>query len=169
MPEVTLRHEIDCDEDTFWEKCFLNEDYMKVLFLDELKLLSFKVLEQKDDGKVLTRKVRIESAVVGVPGPVKKVIGEKLAYVEDGRFDRATKRFTFKILTDSMGDKSRVGGELWVEKLGEKKIARIAKISVEVKIFMVGSFIEDRIVSDLKTSYAQAAQFTSKYVKDKAY
>ena len=27
MPEVTLRHEMDCTEDTYWNKCIFDEEY----------------------------------------------------------------------------------------------------------------------------------------------
>jgi hypothetical protein len=169
MPDVNLKHEIECDEDTFWDKCFFNEEYLTRLFMDELKMKDFKVLEQHDDGKVLTRKVRVDPPVVGVPAPVKKAIGDTFTYVEDGTFDRAAKRFTFKVLPSAFGDKAKISGEVWCEKLGDKKIARHARMSVSVKVFMVGSFVEDKIVTDLKQSYAQAAAFTTKYVKEKGY
>jgi hypothetical protein len=167
MPDVNLRHEIDCDEDTFWDKCFFNEDYLTHLFMDELKMKGFKILEQHDDGKVLTRKVQVDPPVVGVPAPVKKAIGDTFTYVEDGTFDRAAKRFKFKVLPSAFGDKAKIFGEVWCEKLGDKKIARHAKMSVSVKVFMIGGFVEDKIVTDLKQSYALAAAFTSKWVKEK--
>jgi hypothetical protein len=169
MPDVNLRHEIDCDEDTFWDKCFFNEEYLKRMFLEELKMLSFKILEQKDDGKVLTRRVSVDPPVVGIPGPVKKAIGDSLSYIEDGTFDRDKKRFTFRIIPSAFGEKAKINGEVWCEKLGDKKIARCAKMSVSVKVFMVGSFVEDKIVTDIKQSYAQAAKFTNEYVKEKGY
>ena len=64
---------------------------------------------------------------------------------------------------------SREAIVLRCEPLGEKKVTRVTEIDLEVKIFMVGGMVEDRIVSDMKDSYAKAAAFTNRYVKEKGY
>ena len=103
-----------------------------------------------------------------MPAPVKKVLGgDTLAYTEEGTFDKKTKRYTFKVIPSMLPDKTKVSGELWVEKLGDKKIARFTKISVEVKVFAIGGKIEDSILSDLKTSYDKGTAFTNEYIKEK--
>jgi hypothetical protein len=169
MPDVNLRHEIDCDEDTFWNKVFFDDEYLKRMFMDELKMISFKVLEQKDDGKVITRRVQVDPPVTGLPGPVKKAIGDSFTYIEEGTFDKAAKRFTFKVIPAAFGEKAKIGGELWTEKIGDKKIARCARMTISVKVFMVGSIVEDKIATDIKQSYAKAAEFTNRFVKEKGY
>lgn len=159
-------HEFDCDEDTFWEKCMMSESFNTALYVDSLKFPGWKVLEQKDDGQKITRKVRIEPPpITGVPGPVKKALGDKLSYVEDGVYDRATRKYTFQVTPSTMPDKTTISGELWTEKKGDNKIARHAKVDVEVKVFMIGKLIEDKVVGDLKGSYESAAAFTREFVK----
>jgi hypothetical protein len=170
MQEIELRHEMDCDPDTYWEKCILSDDYNRRLFLEGLKFPSYKLLEQKDDGNTVLRRAQVEPALVGLPGPLKKAIGDSMSYVEEATFDRTTKRYRFT--TTPMGSlkgKASTSGEMFCEKLGDKKCLRISKLRVEVKVFMVGGLLEDRIVSDLKSSYAKAAEFTSAYVKEKGF
>jgi hypothetical protein len=169
MPEANIRHELACDEDTFWEKCFFDKEYCTRLFLTELKMKSFEILSQEDDGKTLHRKVKVDPPVEGVPAPVKKAIGDSFTYVEDGTFDRATKRFKMRVLPSAFGEKSTITGEIWCEKLGDKKVARCAKMSVSVKVFMIGGMIEDKIVTDLKASYEKAADFTNRFLREKGY
>jgi uncharacterized protein DUF2505 len=169
MAEVHLRHEIDCDEDTFWDKCVFSEEFNRRLYLDTLKFPGFKQLDQTDEPTRRTRKVHIDPPLTGMPGPVKKLLGDRFAYVEDGVWDRATKKYTFKITPNILSEKSRSTGELYCEKIGDKKILRIATIKVEVKVFAVGSLIEDKIVNDLKASYEAAAKFTNEFVKEKGY
>jgi Protein of unknown function (DUF2505) len=48
-------------------------------------------------------------------------------------------------------------------------VTRITEIHVDVKIFMIGGLVEDRIVADIKDSYAKAAEFTNAWVKEKGY
>jgi hypothetical protein len=113
--------------------------------------------------------VRVSPKIPPLPGPVKKVIGDGLAYTETGTFDRKKKRYVFSATPNALGDKATTNGEMWAETLGEKKIARVARVSVDVKVFMVGGLIEDQILGSLRSSYADAAIFTNKWVKDHAY
>ena len=101
-----------------------------------------------------------------MPGPVKKLFGDRLSYVEEGTFDKKTRRYTFKVTPSTLAEKTKVAGEMWVEKLGEKKVARVTKISVEVKVFMVGGMVEDRILADLRSSYDKGTTFTNEYIKE---
>jgi len=166
MPEITLRHEIDTDEDTFWAKCVFDADFNKKLYIETLKFPQWKLLDSKDDDAKLTRKVQVDPPTGSMPGPVKKVIGDRLSYVEEGTFDKKSKRYTFKVTPSTLAEKTKVAGEMWVEKVGEKKITRCCKISVEVKVFMVGGMVEDRILADLRDSYDKGTAFTNQYIKD---
>ncbi len=165
MPEITLRHEVDCDEDTFWKKIVFDEGFNKKLYVDNLKI-GWKLEDQKEDDAKISRKVHVEPDTSNLPGPVKKVIGDRLAYTEEGSWDRASKRYKFKVTPSTMAEKTKVSGEMWCEKKGDKKITRVCRISVEVKIFMVGGMVEERILSDLRTSYDKGTDFTNKYIKE---
>lgn len=166
MPEVTLRHEIDTDEDTFWSKIVLDEGFNKKLYEGALKFPAWKLLDSKSDDAKVTRRVQVDPPVGDLPGPVKKVIGDRLAYTEEGTFDRKAKRYSFKVTPSTMAEKTKVSGEMWCEKISDKKIRRMCRISVEVKVFVVGGMIEDRIMADLRSSYDNSTTFTNQYIKD---
>ena len=166
MPEVTLRHEIDTDEDTFWTKIVFDEAFNKKLFEGALKFPGWKVLDSKEDDSKIVRRIQVDPPVGDLPGPVKKVIGDRLAYTEEGTFDKAAKRYSFKVTPSTMAEKTKVSGELWVEKIGDKKIRRLCRISVEVKVFMVGGMVEDRIMQDLRSSYDNSTAYTNQYIKE---
>jgi len=164
MPEVTLRHEIDTDEDTYWAKCVFDAAFNEKLYIDALKFPQWKLLDSKEDDAKIWRKVQVDPPTGDMPGAVKKVIGDRLSYVEEGTWDRKTKRYSFKVTPSTMAEKTKVAGEMWTEKLGEKKVVRITKISVEVKVFMVGGLVEERIISDLRSSYDKGTVFTNQYI-----
>lgn len=167
MPEITLRHEIETDEDTFWSKIVFDEGFNKKLYIDELEFPQWKLLEMKDDDAKISRRVLVEPATSDLPGPIKKAIGgDKLAYTEEGTFDKKSKRYVFKTIASLMPDKTKVSGEMWAEKIGDKKIRRVARMTVEVKIFMVGGMVEDRIIKDLQSSYDASTTFTNRYIKE---
>ena len=165
MPSVTLRHEIDTDEDTYWNKIVFDEAFNKAMYIDHMKFPGWKLLDMKEDDAKITRRVQVDPPVGNLPGPVKKVIGDKLTYVEEGTFDKASKRYTFKVNPSALPDKTKVSGEMWVEKLGDKKVARVCKISVDVKVMLIGGMVEERILSDLKASYETGTSFTNEYIK----
>jgi hypothetical protein len=54
-----------------------------------------------------------------------------------------------------------------MESLGEKKVRRIVEFSVEVKVFVVGSVVEQKTIEDTKASYDKSAAFTRAYLKEK--
>ena len=164
MPEITLRHDFATDEDTYWAKCVFDADFNREMYIEALKFPTWKLLDSKDDDAKIWRKVQVDPPVGNLPGPVKKVIGDRLSYVEEGTFDKKTKRYAFKVQPSTMADKTKVAGEMWVEKVGDKKITRVTKISVEVKVFMVGGLVEERILSDLRTSYDKGSTFTNQYI-----
>jgi hypothetical protein len=166
MPEVTLRHEIDTDEDTFWSKIVFDEAFNKKLYEGALKFPGWKILDSKDDDAKITRRVQVDPPVGDLPGPVKKVIGDRLAYTEEGSFDKKAKRYTFKVTPSTMAEKTKVSGEMWCEKISDKKIRRVCRISVEVKVFVVGGMVEDRIMADLRSSYDNSTTFTNQYIKE---
>ena len=103
------------------------------MYVGSMKFPQWKLLDSKEDDAKLWRRVQVDPPVGDVPTAVKKVIGDRLSYVEEGTFDKKTKRYSFKVTPSTMAEKTKVAGEMWVEKLGDKKIARVTRISVDVK------------------------------------
>lgn len=166
MPEITLRHEIDTDEDTFWKEIVFKESFNKELYEKALQFPHWDLLDMKEDDAKITRKVKVQPATKDLPAPIKKALGgDALAYTEEGTFDKKTKKYSFKVVPSMLSDKTKVSGELWAEKLGDKKIRRMCKISVEVKVFMIGGMVEDRILKDLQSSYDDSTSATNEFIK----
>lgn len=164
--DLELRHELACSGSTYFEKCVLVKAFNERLYNDVLKFPKFELVEQTDEGDVVRRKVRIEPPLTGLPGPAKKVLGDRMSYLEEGSYDRKTGLYTFKTTPSTMPDKVKTYGDIRCEDKGDKRCVRIAKIHVEVKIFAVGGMIEDKIAQDLRKSYEAAATFTDAYVRE---
>ena len=164
MPETTLRHEIDTDEETYWSRCVFDADFNHKLYIDALRFPEWKLLDSKEDDATIWRRIQVEPPMGNMPGALKKVLGDRLSYVEEGTFDKKTKRYSFKVTPSTLADKTKVTGELWCEKAGDKKVVRRCKITVEVKVFMVGSMVEERILEDLRSSYDKGAVYTNQWL-----
>jgi hypothetical protein len=167
MTTVSLRTELDISEDAFWDTCILSEEFNRRLFLEWLKFGGYRLLEQKEENGKLWKRQEVEPSVQGIPGPLKKLLGERLSYVEEGTFDRATHTYTFKTTPSTMADKTRIAGTMRTEKLGENRCVRIVDVTIEVKVFAVGSMAEDKIATDLRASYQATVEFMRTYLKEK--
>ncbi len=167
MSEVRIQHPMECSADTYW-RCVFDAEYNRRLYMEALHFRECTVLEQKETESSISRKVKLNPPPADLPAPVAKLIGD-LSWVEEGTFDKATKRYRFKITPASLPDKTHISGEIWAEATGEKSCVRVAAMKIEVKVMLVGSVIEGRIAEDTKKSYAAAAPFTGQFVREKGW
>lgn len=166
MAELTVTHEFACDEDTWWGKCFLDHDFNHRLYVERLRFPQWQIIEEKRTGDLLTRRVEIAPVVDNLPAPLRKILGDRFTYAEEGTFDLRTKRYTFRVVPSALADKLIVRGEIHCEAIGEKRTRRVAKMHVEARIFAIGGMLEERTLSDTKRAYDKAAEFTSKYLAE---
>ncbi len=169
MQEITIRHEMECDEDTYWFKCVFDTAYNETFYLKELQFPQYVQEKFTDDGETISRVVRAAPKIPPLPGPLKKVIGDGLAYTEAGSFQRAKRHYTFTATPHALENKATTNGDMFVEVLGPKRIARVARIKVDVRVMMVGGLVEDQILNSLRSSYERAASFTNEWVRGKGY
>lgn len=163
----TIRHTFDTDVDTFWNKIFFDPEYNSELFERYLKFTVYRVLEldRQPDGSVHRR---VECAPpVEIPAVAKKIIGDSTSYVEDGRFDPKTKRFSLEVFPKVGADKIKSRVVMYAEPRGDKKLERVVEVDNEVKVFGVGKILEAFIEKETRASYDQSAAFTQQWIRDK--
>jgi hypothetical protein len=168
MPEVTVRHELDCSVDDYWNRCVFDNGFNQKLYVERLHFNSFVPIESKDLGDRRTKKCTMEPPLTGIPGPARKVIGDALRYLEDGYLDKKTLHYFGTITPSMLPEKTHVSAELWCEPSASgdpNKCVRFAKVKVEVKVFIVGSMIEEKISRDLQGAYDAEAAFVGEWVR----
>ena len=57
MPKTRIEHTFDCSEDTLWSTVLFNEEFSRRLYKDTLRFPVWRLLEQKDSGDTVFRKV----------------------------------------------------------------------------------------------------------------
>lgn len=163
---LTLKHVFETDEATFWPKVFFNADYNQRLYAEALKYKCWEILEQREEpGGAIIRRARMEPNFA-VPSLLKRVIGDGIMYEEAGRFDPATKHWSYTITPNRMPDRMTTRGEYWVESRGEKKIERICTVELEARIFGVGGALESFIEKQTRTAYETTMRFTNQYIHE---
>ena len=168
MAEVTVRHEIDCSIQDYWDKCVFDNEFNLELYVKRLHFNSFVAIGSEDSADRRTKKCTMEPPMASIPPPAKKLIGDKLRYAEDGYLDKKTGHYHSAITPSTFADKTHVEAELWCEPSpsGDAgKCVRIARVKVEVKVFVVGTMVEEMIMRDLKASYDAEAAFVGEWVK----
>jgi hypothetical protein len=168
MAEVTVRHELGCSAEEYWDKCIFDEGFNRALYVGHLHFHGVESVESRDVGDRRTKKATISPSLAGFPGPVKKLAGDALKYSEDGYLDKKTGRYHAKITPSTLADKTHVESELWCEPspTGDaNRCVRVARVKVEVKLFGLGSLVEEKIMRDIHASYDAEAACVAEWVK----
>ena len=161
------RHIFETDVDTYWEKVFFSDEFQQRLYMEGLKFKHYELLSKKTEADgTIVKSIRTEPSSEA-PAVVKKLIGDSIAYVENGRWDPQTKKWKYEIVTSKMADKVKIGGDFWVEARGDKKIERVVKVDITVKVFAVGGAIESFIEKTTRESFEKAATFTNAFIREK--
>lgn len=167
MSRLTLRHEYLCDEPTFWDECIFGLEFARRLYLEVLRFPGFELLAVTDEASRRTKKVRIDPPVGGLPSSVKRLLGDRFAYVEEGTLDKATGRYSYTVTPSLFADKSKTFGEVFCEPLGPRRFVRVAAISVDVRVLGIGGMLEAKILGDTKRSYETGFAFAREYLESK--
>jgi hypothetical protein len=168
MAEITVHHELKVSAAEYWDKCVFDNDFNRKLYVGRLGFHAFEPGESKDLPDRRTKKCTIQPSLAGVPGPVKKAVGDALKYSEDGYLDKKTGHYHAVITPSTFADKTKIVAELWcepsrVDPQDPNKCVRFARVSVEVKVFVVGGMVEEKIMQDLRGSYDAEAAFVAEW------
>ena len=166
MKKVRFDHVFECAADDYWDRIFFNDEFNSKLFHDTLKFNEWKATTTLDTDAVRKRTIVVRPPVGDVPAAVKKVLGDNFGYKEHGTFDRKAKRYHVDVESNVATDKTKIQGDIWVEKAGDTKCRRIAEFTVEVKIMVIGKLVEDIIANDMTRSFERGAEFTKNWLRE---
>lgn len=168
MTSTRITHEFDCSEATLFDVCFFDEEFNRRLYLETLKFPVWRVVQHQLTDDKLERVVEVQPAIDNVPTTLRKVLGDRFGYREEGTLDRRALRYRFKVVPAAMADKTTITGEMYAEKVGEGRVRRVVEFTIDVKVFGIGKVIEQRAITDTQESYEKMATFLRAYLKEKA-
>ncbi len=166
MTKLTLVHTIECDLDAFWSS-FFDRDLTARLFIEGLGFRDYKTTEQIETDDAITRKIKADPKL-SMPGPVAKLLGSSFHYVEEGRFDKATKTWRWKMIPSALTDKLHVNGVLTATALGDSRVKREIEITIEANVMMVGGLIEDTFKKQISDGWTKGAEVQNQWLRDAA-
>ncbi|MCH2108150.1 MAG: DUF2505 domain-containing protein [Polyangiaceae bacterium] len=163
--KVRIVNRIECSETTFWE-LFRSQDYNQNIFLKRMNFPRWEITRLEEKGDRVERTVEVEPYIGELPPAVKKVIGERICYREEGSLNIPEKCYELRVISNVLPSKILVSGSQRTEKVDEHTVNRIFEMEVQVKIFGVGGLIEKSIVADLKKGYNLGAVYTNEYIRE---
>lgn len=164
MKQVKLVHEINCSPAVFWKLQF-DPAFNEALLAHAMKVEQYKTLKFEENDREI-RRTTTGKPKIDLPGPIKKIMGDGFAYTEEGKFDKATQTWSWKISVSSFGDKARNEGTMRLEPISDDKVRRIAEAVVECKIFGVGGLVEGNMEKAMVEGWNAGAAFINKWIAD---
>ncbi len=146
-----------------YEKLYFDEAFNGAL-CSSVKL-ERELLKMDQQGSKLHRQVRV-CPDRELPAPAAKVIGSsKIIYTEHCDYTFGTYRGTWKTLSGILPDKISSNGTFSFRQDGNAVVRRVDG-DVKVNIFGIGGIVERGIIADVEKSYAQAAEFTQRWISN---
>lgn len=166
MKTVSESVVLPCSPDAFWQ-LFLDEKYMRALFMEALEFKDFSVLELSDAG----RKIRAVPKLK-LPAVIDKLVGDTFAYEEHGTLDRAKNLWTWRMVQPAKLDpKSKpkkdmvsTRGTIRIEPTGDGQCRRTDEVVIEAHIFGLGGVIESTVEKEVRASWAKEFAFLRKWL-----
>ena len=165
MRRITVVQEILTDVDNHW-KLFLDDEFDKAQALDGLGFASYEILEHKDEPDRVFRKTR-GAPKLDLPAVVAKALGPHFGYTEEGAWDKKTKVWRSRLIPNILTDRLSSDAVVRAEAAGEGRCRRICELSVEAKVFGIGTIIETALERDLRSGWERAATFMNRWIRDR--
>ncbi|MCX4243311.1 DUF2505 family protein [Paraliomyxa miuraensis] len=164
MTEFTLRHPLDCTPKRHWE-LFFDPEWTRTLIIEGLGFFTCDVHPVRQETGKRHRDMEV-TPKLDVPAAVAKIIGPKLGYTERATFDEATEAWTYRHILNVLTEKVLMGGVVTIEPVGDDRCVRVAKMSVEVKIFGVGGLVEKAAEKNMRDGWDRSAQWINRWLAD---
>ncbi|HSN81605.1 MAG TPA: DUF2505 family protein [Polyangiales bacterium] len=160
MPkQLAIRQLLDCSEREFWDRIFASQEFNLYLY----EGLGFEYELQEWNPETGYRRARVSPAHQ-VPRPVARVLGDRLSYVEEGRFDPIVQRYEFRVIPSALPDRIRARGALEVQHVSEQQCERLITLEIGAEVMGLGRLIEAYFIAATREQYAKNAALVNEYL-----
>jgi hypothetical protein len=160
--KLNARHTIACTPERLWEI------YWDPAFEDRLRqgsTVQRDVLEHRDEGEVVYRRVRI-TPQRELPAAAAAIVGtKKLVYEQETRFEKSRGVVHWQVVPSFLPDKLEAKGHLRVEP-APGGCAIVIDGNIDVKVRFVGGQIEKAVVAEVEKSYDRLAAEIRRWIAD---
>lgn len=145
-----------------YEKLYFDEAFNAALC--KAVNLDREVVKREENGKHLSRVVKVSPRDREIPGPLVKILGSsRIEYTEHVEYDFGSLKGSWKTVSSLLTDKVESAGIFRFDAAADA-VKRVVEGDIKVKVFGIGGVIERFIVADIEKSYEQAADFTRRWI-----
>jgi len=159
---------LECSAETYWGKIFLDDEYNRRLFFDELHFTEWREIDRKEVGGKMHRVLKASPPVGDVPAALKAVVADGAGYEERGVLDTKGQRYEVNAIPNRLADKISIKVTMATTPTPDGRCRLIVTGEVTARIFVIGGLLEQRLVNDLRRSYEKTAAFTNRFVAEKS-
>ena len=160
MPKsLAIRQLLDCSEREFWERIFGSEDFNQYLY----EGLGFEYELHEWNPETGYRRAKVWPGHQ-MPRPLKKVLGERFSYIEEGTFDPSTARYEFRVIPSTLQDRIRAEGVVVVEPVSEHQCERKVTVQIGAEVLGLGRLIESYLEASTREQYVKNAALVNEYL-----
>lgn len=165
MAERSVEHEYPCDEETFWNELFLNEEHGQACY-QALGFGRYEVIRSEQREGRVHRVVEAVPPEVQLPGPLKKLLANGSGYRETGVYDPSTRQYEVNVTPFSLADRLEIRGKLYTRPT-PSGCQRVYVAQVKAKVFGIGALVERTILDNTEKAYAHSARFSREWLHGK--
>ncbi|HMV69651.1 MAG TPA: DUF2505 family protein [Myxococcota bacterium] len=120
-------------------------------------------IDEVADGDVIVRRVRYSSGNPAFAGVARLLGTDRVTYEQHLRIDAAKRTVDWKMVHPAVADRMKAEGRFWVVEHAEGS-ERIVEGTIEVRIPLMASMLEGKVVDFLRKMYARGTQWRREYL-----
>ncbi len=125
---------------------------------------SLEEMERREEGARVHRRIRVVPDRA-VPAPLRALLREEVAFVEDSVFDRDSLTVEWRSTASLWSDRFDLSGRTTFRAAGDEVERRIVG-ELRVRATGVGSMIERLLVGDMKETHGRIAQLAQRWIDE---
>lgn len=157
VQKFSLDNKLKFSKEHAWD-LLADPEFQRRMYLEGLGFESIEVPAFAERNGMLERVLKAVPKV-DLPGPVRKVLGERFGYEEHQHFDRAKDLWTWRLVIPTVGDRLRISGDIRIRADGDGACVRTTNFEIEAKIFGVGGLLEKTTKKETLQNYEKSAAF----------
>ncbi len=156
----------DIDVDGFWSSVFFEPEFNDFLYGAGLLFQGYEITEERVESDGARYRVLKAYPNTPIPKTFQKFLGQKVYYIETGRYDPKAKVWNTQIDLPRLGSKLKLNISMSFKPAGPGRSVRRVTFDLGVKVFGIGRVIERFIESTLVENYDSARVVTNEWIRD---
>ncbi|MCB9727238.1 MAG: DUF2505 domain-containing protein [Deltaproteobacteria bacterium] len=161
--KTTSRFALETDAETYWHEVYFDPEFTRALYLEGLGCDSVEVLESWTDDQGRYHRQLLAQPHLDAPAFIQKLFGDSQQFTDDGTFDPASGRWSYRVIPAKLATKIHIeGSQRTVATPGGMEL--LSDLDVRVDVVGFGGLVEKFIVRQFEEKLAQQERFSRRWL-----